>query len=118
MQQTIPPRGGSFSVHQTRFYSDCVGVFQGGGCRAAAFAGAYDAAFTLGVRFSEVAGTSAGSIVAALLAAGAEPQFLLSKLTELDFRQFLLPPRRSAFSSASKLVSVLRLVPFKGNTLN
>ena len=64
------------AIYRTRFYSDCIGVFQGGGCRAAAFAGAYDAAFKLGVRFSEVAGTSAGAIVAALLAAGADAAYL------------------------------------------
>ena len=38
-------------IYKTRFYSDCIGVFQGGGCRAAAFGGAYDEAFKLGVRF-------------------------------------------------------------------
>src|SRR6266480_4781131 len=85
------------SIYRTRFYSDCIGVFQGGGCRAAAFAGAYDAAFKLGVRFSEVAGTSAGAIVAALLAAGAEPAFLLAKLKALNFPLLLVRPNRSTF---------------------
>ncbi len=117
MQQTIPPRGGSFSVHQTRFYSDCVGVFQGGGCRAAAFAGAYEAAFGLGVRFSEVAGTSAGSIVAALLAAGAEPGFLTSKLRVLDFNTMLVKPERSIFGRRSPWLSFLRPIP-KGATFD
>jgi predicted acylesterase/phospholipase RssA len=104
-------------IYKTRFYSDCIGVFQGGGCRAAAFGGAYDAAFKLGVRFSEVAGTSAGSIVAALLAAGAEPAFLLAKLETLDFPSLLVKPTRSTFSTGSKLVSALQRVPFKGEVL-
>lgn len=91
-------------IFKTRFYSDCIGVFQGGGCRAAAFGGAYDAAFKLGVRFSEVAGTSAGSIVAALLAAGAEPDYLLKKLTELNFPALLEKPERSTFASRHLLL--------------
>ena len=94
-------------IFKTRFYSDCIGVFQGGGCRAAAFGGAYDATFKLGVRFSEVAGTSAGSIVAALLAAGAEPDYLLRKLSELNFPSLLEKPDRSTFSNGQKLIKAL-----------
>jgi len=108
----------SSPIYKTRFYSDCIGVFQGGGCRAAAFAGAYDATFRLGVRFSEVAGTSAGSIIAALLAAGADPAFLLSKLKTLSFPALLVKPMRSTFATGSKLVSVLQKVPFKGGVLD
>ena len=104
-------------LYKTRFYSDCIGVFQGGGCRAAAFGGAYETTFKLGVRFSEVAGTSAGSIVAALLAAGATPAFLLSKLEQLDFPSLLVKPTRSTFSSGSMLVKTLDNVPFKGEIL-
>lgn len=108
----------SSPIYKTRFYSDCIGVFQGGGCRAAAFGGAYEASFKLGVRFSEVAGTSAGSIVAALLAAGADPAFLLDKLKKLKFPSLLVKPTRSTFTSESKFVSTLRKVPFKGVTLD
>lgn len=95
-------------IYRTRFYSDCIGVFQGGGCRAAAFAGAYEAAFKLGVRFSEVAGTSAGSIIAALLAAGADPEFVLSKIKTLDFLKLLVKPTRSTFNNKSKALGVLQ----------
>ena len=105
-------------IYRTRFYSDCIGVFQGGGCRAAAFAGAYDGSFKLGVRFSELAGTSAGSIVAALLAAGAEPEFLLKRLTQLNFPTLLEKPTRSTFSAVSKVVKLFRHVPFKGATVD
>ena len=38
------------------------GVFQGGGCKAVAFIGAYESALENGVCFTEFAGTSAGSI--------------------------------------------------------
>ena len=71
-----------------------------------------------GFVFSEVAGTSAGSIVAALLAAGADPAFLLAKLEKLDFPSLLVKPTRSTFSTGSKLVSVFQIVPFKSEGLN
>jgi len=71
-----------------------LGVFQGGGCRAAAFAGAYEIAQQTGVSFVEVAGTSAGSIAAALVAAGASPSKLQEILSELDFSKFEAPKTR------------------------
>ncbi|MEK7951411.1 patatin-like phospholipase family protein [Luteolibacter soli] len=108
------PMNESNTIYKTRFYSDCIGVFQGGGCRAAALGGAYDEAFKLGVRFSEVAGTSAGSIVAALIAAGAEPQYLLGKLRELDFTTLIKSPKKSTFTKVRKRVWLAQWVPFKG----
>jgi len=107
----------SEAIYRTRFYSDCIGVFQGGGCRAAAYGGAYDAVYKCGVRFSEVAGTSAGAIVSALIAAGAEPQFLLERLTKLNFASLLEKPVHPTFSHVASRISMLRIVPFKGNMI-
>jgi predicted acylesterase/phospholipase RssA len=107
-----------FSIYRTRFYSDCIGVFQGGGCRAAAFAGAYQAVFDHGVRFSELAGTSAGSIVAALIAAGGEPDFVLSEIRSLDFTTMLVKATRPVFLKPSRLLSILRHIPFKGTIVD
>jgi predicted acylesterase/phospholipase RssA len=73
----------------TSFFKSSAGVFQGGGCRAAAFVGAYGEAIRRGVSFVEVAGTSAGSIIAALVGAGANPDDLQSAIAELDFNSFL-----------------------------
>ena len=72
-------------MQKTVFFRNCLGVFQGGGCRAAAFAGAYEEAVKRGVSFSEVAGASAGSVIAALIGAGASPTFISEKL--LHFRK-------------------------------
>ena len=83
---------------QTKYFISCKGVFQGGGCRGVALAGAVSEAFKRGVRFSEVAGTSAGSIVAVLLGAGASPEQLEEIILELDYKQFMQPPRKSDFS--------------------
>lgn len=81
---------------QTTFFVDARAVFQGGGCRGAAYAGAYEAAVRCGARFSEVAGTSAGSIVAALIGAGASPEFIQAEMRSLDFRRFMSRPQLGA----------------------
>jgi predicted acylesterase/phospholipase RssA len=96
---------------KTVFFVNARGVFQGGGCRAVAHAGAYQAATRCGVRFSEVAGTSAGAIVAALIGAGADSDFVLRKLSDMDFRKFMAPPESGAVPEAPSnwLLKVLPL---------
>lgn len=76
-------------MERTVFFKSCLGVFQGGGCRGAAFVGAYEEAVARGVSFAEVAGTSAGSIVAAFIGAGASPAQLNKFIADLDFKRFL-----------------------------
>lgn len=83
------------SVHmksKTLNFKNCLGVFQGGGCKALAFVGAYKEADARGVFFSRLAGTSAGSIVAALIAAGASPDELQQLIANLDFNSFKKAP--------------------------
>ena len=63
-------------MRPTDYFNNCIGVFQGGGCKAIAYIGAYKKAHELGIMFSEVAGTSAGSIIAAMIAIGCSPQRL------------------------------------------
>lgn len=65
------------------------GVFQGGGCKAVAFLGAYDAALRNGVCFTEFAGTSAGSFFAALVAAGANVGDMKRFLGSLDVKELV-----------------------------
>lgn len=65
------------------------GVFQGGGCKAVAFLGAYDAALRNGVCFTEFAGTSAGSFFAALVAAGANVEYMKRFLGSLDVKELV-----------------------------
>jgi len=78
---------------RTKYFHNCLGVFQGGGCRAAAFVGAYlEAVDKRGVSFSEVAGTSAGSIIAALIGAGATPGLMKDIVESLDFNKLLAKP--------------------------
>ncbi len=81
------------------FFENSFGVFQGGGVRATAFAGAFRETYAAGIRHTSVAGTSAGSIAAVLIAAGATPDQLEEILMELDFRALLkAPDARHKFS--------------------
>ena len=60
--------------------------------RGVAHIGAYDAAIKCGVSVVEVAGTSAGSIVAVLIGAGANPNYLLKHCSGTQFAKLLCPP--------------------------
>ena len=80
-------------MKKTLYFQNCLGVFQGGGCRAAAYVGAYRAAVERGVNFSEVVGTSAGSIIAVLIAAGATVEQIEKSIDELDFQKLISEPK-------------------------
>lgn len=71
-----------------KYFLNCRGVFQGGGCKAVAYIGAYRRALQCGIGFSEFAGTSAGSIIAALAAAGCTPEEMEQFLFGLDMKVF------------------------------
>ncbi|MBI2884310.1 MAG: patatin-like phospholipase family protein [Candidatus Methylomirabilis oxyfera] len=85
------------------------GVLEGGGVRGIAHAGAYEAVSrTAQCEFAGIAGTSAGSIVAALIAAGASPEFIKQLLLSTDFREFLDPECRDVnIATARTLVEGL-----------
>jgi NTE family protein len=71
--------------------TEVYGVFEGGGVRGTAFVGAVAAAESQGISFAALAGTSAGSIIAALLAAGCSAGQLRDLLYAKDFRDFQDP---------------------------
>jgi len=75
----------------TIYFSHCWGVFEGGGVRASAHAGAFAAAKAAGITFGRVAGTSGGSIVAALIAAGATSEYVTNALEKTNLSTFLSP---------------------------
>lgn len=64
------------------------GVFEGGGVRGIAHVGAICALNERGYSFERVAGTSAGAIIAALLAAGYSCTELKDIISTLDYYQF------------------------------
>ncbi|WP_309895367.1 patatin-like phospholipase family protein [Archangium sp.] len=63
-------------------------VFEGGGVKGIGLVGAVEHLEASGVKFQNVVGTSAGAIVAALVAAGYSASQLRSIMQELDFRRF------------------------------
>lgn len=65
------------------------GVFSGGGLKGFALVGAYQVLEEKNYRFKRVAGTSAGSILAAFIAAGFSSKEIEDLLDELDTKTFL-----------------------------
>ncbi|MEA2057873.1 MAG: patatin-like phospholipase family protein, partial [Actinomycetota bacterium] len=67
------------------------GVFEGGGVRGVALAGAAAAALDLGYEFDQVVGTSAGALVASLLAADYSADELSASVCAVDWPELLDP---------------------------
>jgi NTE family protein len=64
------------------------GVFEGGGVKAVGLLGALERAESHGIEWERVGGTSAGAIVAALVAAGYSGRELSRLVKDFDFRRF------------------------------
>lgn len=86
------------------------GVFEGGGAKGVAYAGALEAMLEQGCWFGAVAGASAGAITAALIAAGLTPEQLreaastaLSLAATTPFRGLLRLRRTSGYFSKYEL---------------
>ncbi|MGG5255093.1 patatin-like phospholipase family protein [Neobacillus sp. SM06] len=92
------------------------GVFSGGGIKGFALIGAYEEIERRGLSFVRVAGTSAGAIVAAFIAAGYTSREIFQLVDELDMRK-LLDNRKTflPFSLAKWLLAYWKLGLYKGN---
>lgn len=66
-------------------------VFEGGGVKGIGLVGALSVAEKKGYRWKNVAGTSAGSIIATLIAAGYSAEEMYELLMKKDFSEFLTP---------------------------
>lgn len=77
------------SVAQSQLLVD--GVFEGGGVKGIGLVGALEVVEAAGYKFVNVAGTSAGAIVATLLAAGYTAAELKPIIMGFDFRRFIDP---------------------------
>lgn len=87
-------------------------VFEGGGVKGIALAGAVHAAEQKGVRFHQVAGTSSGSIVASLVAAGYSGEETRKLVEQTPFSSFL---KRSWVFERPKIIGpAVRLFIKKG----
>lgn len=92
------------------------GVFSGGGIKGFALVGACEEIEKRGFHFVRLAGTSAGSIVAALVAAGYTSKEIYQLLDELDLTK-LLDARKSFIPFAKWLFVYWKLGLYKGNEL-
>ncbi|MGG7619923.1 patatin-like phospholipase family protein [Robertmurraya sp. GLU-23] len=94
------------------------GVFSGGGIKGIALVGAYEAIENRGFRFKRVAGTSAGSIIASLIAAGYTSKEVYELINELDLKTFLdTRPSYLPFRVAKWILLYWRLGIYKGQKL-
>ncbi|SDM15017.1 patatin-like phospholipase family protein [Bacillus sp. OK048] len=94
------------------------GVFSGGGIKGFALIGAIEEIEKRGLQFERVAGTSAGSIVAAFIAAGYGSDEIERLLDELDLTKFLDSRKMVIpFPFAKWLFVYWKLGLYKGNEL-
>src|SRR5690554_307498 len=82
-------------------------VFEGGGVKAIGLVGALSVAERLGYRWVNVAGSSAGAIVAALVAAGYRAAELEDIFRTTDFRMFRDPPAWGRLPLVGPVLSLL-----------
>ena len=94
------------------------GVFSGGGIKAFAFVGAFQVLTEKGYTFHRVAGTSAGSIIAAFIAAGYNVNEIEEALDELDLNALLDPRKLARKLHFVKWLNVyFRMGLYKGDAL-
>lgn len=86
-------------------------VFEGGGVKGISLAGAVKAAENAGVEFSRVAGTSSGSIIASVLAAGYRADEIKDIIEETPFHSFL---QRAPIFNTKFIGPALRVLIKKG----
>lgn len=87
------------------------GVFEGGGVRGIALAGAAAATLDRGYRFHRAVGTSAGALVAALVIAGYTSQELEDEVAGLEWSKLL---HRSRLAAVPLVGKHLALMAYKG----
>ncbi|MFD2879408.1 patatin-like phospholipase family protein [Paenibacillus rhizoplanae] len=86
-------------------------VFEGGGVKGIALAGAVEATERAGRTFGRVAGTSSGSIIASLLAAGYSGEAMSRVIRRTPFTSFLT---RGALYNTAFVGPALRVLLKKG----
>jgi NTE family protein len=87
-------------------------VLEGGGVKGIGHVGAIAALVEKGYAFQRVAGTSAGAIVASLVAAGMTPAAMQAEMQKVDYTQFRDPTDWTRLALPGELVSVLLGYPF------
>lgn len=94
------------------------GVFSGGGIKGFALVGAYQALEEKGFIFKRLAGTSAGALIAAFIAAGYKSNELVNVIHELNVKSLLDPRKIMIPSPLTKWLTLYwKMGLYKGNRL-
>lgn len=94
------------------------GVFSGGGIKGFAYIGALQVLEERGIQFKRVAGTSAGAILAAFIAAGFSAQEMEEIFDELNTKTLLDPPKICIGIPFLKWINLyMRFGMYRGNAL-
>lgn len=93
---------------------ECNGVFEGGGVRGIGHVGAACKMESAGYRFVDLAGSSAGAIVAALLAAGYTCGELKTEMESVDYMKFEGKGFPDHFGTVGKALSILMTLGIYG----
>lgn len=94
------------------------GVFSGGGVKGLALIGAVSAIEQKGLTFKRLAGTSAGSIIAAFIAAGYKSEEIYNMMDEVNLTEFLDARKTFIFGPIAKWILLYwRLGLYKGVAL-
>ncbi len=100
---------------KTKYFQNSLAVFQGGGCKGIAYAGVLKACEEFGIKFSEVVGVSAGSIIAVLVAAGARYQDILKNLEKLDLSHIYKSKTKNKLSNmCNDVFSIYKVYKYLG----
>jgi NTE family protein len=83
-------------------------VLEGGGILGVAFIGAYQALEEKGYQVNEIAGSSAGSLMAALIQSGYTAKELIKIIEEVDLNIFKTSTKLSKFLYPGKMVSLFK----------
>lgn len=86
----------------------CDGVFEGGGVKGTGFVGAITAIENAGYEFQNVVGTSAGAIIASLIAVGYNSAELKKEIYDLDYKLLRQKKYLCKFTHLGKIINVLR----------
>ena len=112
---TVVPTDSSGTRHSVRLRTPVVvvhgmeinGVFEGGGVRGIALAGAAAATLDRGYHFHRAVGTSAGALVAALVVAGYNAKELEEEVAGLNWRRLLHPTPMASLPLLGKHLALM-----------
>lgn len=97
----------TFAIMKTMEQKLCDLALEGGGVKGIGIAGAIEELFEAGFHFRRIAGTSAGALVGALLAAGYTSPEIRQLLMTIDYTRFRDPTLLSHFGPPGKALSVV-----------